>query len=311
MACIAIMIGTKGPDPAYQDGDSVDVFNNRRTLIDRAQTIIRPANKQELRGYSPEGLLRKYLQATYEFEFEHISKNLIQKKTLATGAIEKMTYPTFDVKLGNFEEKRYVKLIDMHDVVFRYLFDVKADVAGFKAVRDGPAVYIQGPDGKYANYKTTLVNREYSHVSTEVINKFKSKLPMFVSDGKEIWYGGKEDYSMTVVNKVWDAIENDNPALKRADNIYWNFSPAEKASFLCIPIIDIDDAKLEEFKEPKWDKNDPDKLVMLKKRNHGCVIDDLVLEKTNITDIRNLTKQVDILVNEPDIDSSTIIRTKV
>jgi len=310
MASTVIMIGTDGPDPAYQDGDPLEVFNNRRTLIDFAQRIVRPVNKQELKGFTSDGPLKNFLERVSQYRFEHISKDVIKRTDIKANTSVEHTYPTLDIKLGNYDLKRYVMKIDMQHLIFTYLFDVGADLAGYKAVRSGKAILITDLDGLIVHYDLTLVYKEYAHVKQAVAANIKSKLPVFGSPDKEIWYGGRTDYSMPTTQLCWDDIENDNPDKKRADHKYMDYSNYIKERFLCLPIIDVDDITAAYIVAKVEDTPDSENSVTIKKRACNCKINALELSKATIKQIRDMNQIVDIMEVETDIDHSTIISLK-
>lgn len=310
MASTVIMIGTNGPDPACQDGDPLEFFNDRRTLIDFAQRIVQPANKQELKNFSPNGPHKNLLERVSQYKFEHISKDVIKRTKIATGKSVDHTYPTFDIKLNNYAQKRYVKNIDMETLVSKYLFDVKADIAGFKVFQSGLQTLILDKEGKTTSYGLVLIHKEYSHVKEDIASKLASKLPVFGSIGKEVWYGGRIDYSMPTVQLCWDDIEQDFPDKKRVDHIYMDYSAVVKKRFLCLPTVDVDDDTANNIVATVVDNTNPKKLIIIKKRACTCDIDALGLTNAKTTDIRDLTKIIDILESETDMVHSNIISLK-
>lgn len=308
MASTIFMIGSNGDDPNYRDGDPLEVFNDRRTLIDRAQRILKPA-RNLLTGFTPDGGYRNFMERVSQYRFDRISKDVKRVTEIKTGDVHDETFPTYDIKLGEFDQKRLVRNIDTWDILFRYLFQVGADVLGYKAVRDGAGASILDPAGNIASYDFTLVDKKYCHLKIEVAAKLASTLPVFGSTGSETWYGGKTDYSSATTQLCWDDIENDT-VLKRVDHIYMDYGVGVKKRFLCLPIVDVDDATADSIMAPLVDNTDPENPVTLKKRASECSIDSLGLSNASTGDIRDLTKIIDIMDAETDIVHSNIISLK-
>ena len=115
---------------------------------------------------------------------------------------------------------------------------------------------------------------------------------------------------MPTTQLCWDDIEQAFPDKKRTDHIYMDYSAVVKKRFLCLPMIDVDDDTANNIVAAVFDNADPNKPKIIKKRACTCDIDVLGLTNANTTDIRDLTKVIDILELETDMIHSNIISLK-
>lgn len=89
MADIILKIGSVGPDPAWQDGDCVCAFSDRRILCCHAEHICHPWKHSRTRdGLRPDGLPRQFHEITHQYRFERVSRTELKRVTIATGAEE-------------------------------------------------------------------------------------------------------------------------------------------------------------------------------------------------------------------------------
>jgi hypothetical protein len=105
LAELVIKIGTVGPNPAYQDGDIIAAFNQRRIRQVHAEHICDINNfgfKSD--GLRPDSISRTIQDLTREYRFERISETQVNRIILATQSIETFSNPEIDVK--SFVERR-------------------------------------------------------------------------------------------------------------------------------------------------------------------------------------------------------------
>lgn len=100
MAELVLKIGTVGPDPAYQDGDIVEAFNEHRILSAHAQNFCRPA----LAGFTPDGLrptgslLEALLSRINVYKFERISRTGVVRTDIRGGTQDLLSPEALDVR---------------------------------------------------------------------------------------------------------------------------------------------------------------------------------------------------------------------
>lgn len=120
-------------------------------------------------------------------------------------------------------------------------------------------------------------------------------IPMFGSDGREVWYGGKQDYSDAVLDTVWTAITN---KLGRQDSEFplWPAGRQDLKSHLFLPTDDFDDIEAQALIAPQIDDSDPDNPVTVHKRarrvDWRAIVDDIgesrgrIEDRTIVVDVR-------------------------
>ena len=91
MAELLLKIGTDAPDPAYQDGDILCAFNERRMLCCHAEMICHPRLAALTRdGLRDNGsLARTMLDTVCQYRFERLSRDEIERVDLVTGDRER------------------------------------------------------------------------------------------------------------------------------------------------------------------------------------------------------------------------------
>ena len=85
MAELIIKIGTRGPDPVYQDGDIISAYHNRAIRSLHAQHICNPNNF----GFKPDGLrsdslAKFFFETTRKYRMERISRTQVNRINIAT-----------------------------------------------------------------------------------------------------------------------------------------------------------------------------------------------------------------------------------
>ncbi len=85
MAEIILKVGTNGKEPQYQDKDIVQAFSQRTIRCDHAYRICHVNNFGMTRdGLRPESLARKFLEHTYEYKYERVSRTEFLRTELST-----------------------------------------------------------------------------------------------------------------------------------------------------------------------------------------------------------------------------------
>lgn len=95
---------------------------------------------------------------------------------------------------------------------------------------------------------------------------------IFGEDGSEVWYGGRTDYTMPTVRKVWNKIERDTPnRLRDEKHSLWSMGRMDIRHHLAIRTVAITEKDVADFTEPQyevddngnfvWDLNDGDQVT--------------------------------------------------
>lgn len=119
--------------------------------------------------------------------------------------------------------------------------------------------------------------------------------PLFgTQNGKEIWYGGTEDVSMSKMDIAWNAIETKTP-LKRADFPFWPASQVELKHHLFLPVDQFDDTEAEVLVEEDIDDADPEQPIKRKSRKRHVPWESLVArEGHSVGHILDKKKAIDL-----------------
>lgn len=85
---------------------------------------------------------------------------------------------------------------------------------------------------------------------------------MFGEDGREVWYGGRTDFSLPAIAKVWDHIES-NSDNRRSDEKHrlWSMGRLDIRSHLAIRTEAMDDDDAQSFTEPQYEVDDAGRFV--------------------------------------------------
>jgi hypothetical protein len=75
---------------------------------------------------------------------------------------------------------------------------------------------------------------------------------IFGASGAEVWYGGRQDLSLTALAAVWSAIETKTP-LREADHSLWPLSDVERMRFAALGVVDFDDVQRVDLERPGED----------------------------------------------------------
>lgn len=126
--------------------------------------------------------------------------------------------------------------------------------------------------------------------------KLKPTHRLFGEDGHEIWYGGRIDFGVDAVERVWDAIEGKTEHRRNAaEFVRWPMGRLDVRSHLPIAVDEFDDAEANELVSADIDDSDPENPVVLAKRKHGVDIErGLGLSVAEIAKARNKTEHFDL-----------------
>lgn len=122
------------------------------------------------------------------------------------------------------------------------------------------------------------------------------KAAIFGTLGREVWYGGRKDYSHAKLNLVWLDIET-HTAHREVDFPNWPVTPTELRHMLVLPVDDFDDSTASDLVSPLLDESDPDNPVTIAKRRHHIAWRDLfpldIPPTTSADNVLDRTKPVD------------------
>lgn len=113
----------------------------------------------------------------------------------------------------------------------------------------------------------------HCHVEQHFAFRNKSqKLPIFNRENFEVEYGGKSKRDAATAELIWDDIEAATP-LWRVDHDLWPLSDTELRHFLVLPIVEFDDAVVEDLLAPLTravlvTEDNPDGMEVVKKRKN-------------------------------------------
>ena len=117
MAELLLKIGTRGPDPDWQDGDIIVAPNDRRI----SQVHLEHFCHVKLAGFTrdgrrPDGLARIYREAVYQYRFERVSNTSVRRVNLWTGEEEIFSDIPREVdgKLQHIHVGEYLALLMNH-----------------------------------------------------------------------------------------------------------------------------------------------------------------------------------------------------
>ncbi len=117
---------------------------------------------------------------------------------------------------------------------------------------------------------------------------------VFGEPGREIYHGGRIDFSNDAMSVVWTEIES-RTAIREADHTLFPLGVLDKKDCLAISVDDFDDETLEDLKAPLQDQSSPEEPVVLKKRKHNVVWRNLLgLSLGTQNDVLDPKKSVDI-----------------
>jgi len=163
--------------------------------------------------------------------------------------------------------------------------------------------------------KGILKGQEVDASKTADINNYvfrrrvKGKQPLFGTNGREIWYGGRSDLSVACINKIWDDIENDTPKV-RVDHMRMPLDNTTRNCHLWIPVPDFTDDERHSYEEAVHDNTDPKNLVLKKHRKRKIDWENLPrLSGDTITKIKNPDIPMDMRVFA-DWDVKAIVEVK-
>lgn len=125
------------------------------------------------------------------------------------------------------------------------------------------------------------------------------KLPLFGSEGREIWYGGWTDSSAATVEVLWDEIERVT-AFRRTEHDRWPMGVEDLKVHFAIAVDEFDDAAADSLVAPLTrnvtpTEENPDGIEVVKKRKQHIVWGDLPgLSAGTLSDIPDPSVSVDI-----------------
>ncbi len=95
---------------------------------------------------------------------------------------------------------------------------------------------------------------------------------MFGRAGREVWYGGNENYTDADLDAIWTEIEGRTP--NRRNNFKNHpMGSGDSMSFLSITVDDMDDGTARSLVSSEWDESDPKNPIMVKKRLYKVEFD--------------------------------------
>ena len=286
----------------YEDGDILCAFTDRHIQCVHAQHIChkKHASKDSSGLITPNSLTQEFLERVSQYRFERISKYEVSRVIIKTDARETLTGPEYVVTI-NGETPRYVSYIEIVAQQHTGFPPWKAAVLiaggelGFATLTDKLVI-----NGVERQYTVELVASEVMDVPLFVSRRMASaKKPMFGTVGKEIWYGGKTDCSQTVIDGVWEQIEERTLYRKNKHNL-WPCGQRDTVDFFFVKTDAFDDAVATELTSQltrdtgELDKNGLPIIEVVKKRKHKVKWDELPnMLKGKKDDIRNKGKSVD------------------
>lgn len=189
MADLVIKVGTVAPDPAYQDGDILCAFSDRRIAQCHIEHICHPWKPQNRLNNS---LCQFWLESVSQFRFDRVSLREVRRTRLADGSSDLLS----DTPNASGEA------LDVSDFVNRRRREF-------------------APDGG-------------------------TRLPIFGSTDREVWYGGSINTSVSVLEKVWAEIAS-RTVLTRTNYTKWPLSPIERRHFFAVSTADFTDMLAADF----------------------------------------------------------------
>lgn len=116
-----------------------------------------------------------------------------------------------------------------------------------------------------------------------------NKKLLFGTDGREIWYGGRTNASISQLDRVWTDIETRTP--KRKVN-HINFPNLDRKKYLVVDVDDFDDNESNNLTSSLLDVSDPDNIITVKKRkNFSDWRSHYSLKESDVLDV---TKKIDM-----------------
>lgn len=137
----------------------------------------------------------------------------------------------------------------------------------------------------------------------------KGKKAFSGSEGAEIWWGNKAGIlNDAKMDALYTQISVDPSGYK-----YFPYNNNDFRKYLCLPIVNPTDKEYKALCMQRVDSRDPNNLpVVLDNCDSGCKLDDLIesLSNTNVDDVRNRKKPVNILVAETDVSHGNFVISK-
>ncbi|MCH8292396.1 hypothetical protein IH992_14995 [Candidatus Poribacteria bacterium] len=244
MAEIVLKVGSSGPDPQYQDGDIVSVFNNLAIDYVHAQHICFPrAIEQRFANKTSDGLLpiggleHFFCKTIFQMEFERISLLEVRAKDLQTleefvdgprGWFPKRKLTGWGVSTDGLAQRN-------RNQVTEYFFDLR-------------------PGGTHNDVPDSIKRSRNSN----------GKL-IFGTPGNEVWYGGRMIRTATTVAEVWTEIEL-KTSLRKGDFTDFPLQDGDKKGFLALTVDDFDEVERASLIASDIDETNLDNPILLKKR---------------------------------------------
>lgn len=183
MAELLLKVGTRGPDPDWQDGDIIVAPNDRRISQLHLENLCHVKKEGFTHnGRRPDGLARTYREKVCQYRFERVSGRTIRRVNLWTDEVEEFS------DLPNAKGER----IDVPLFVARALNNPKHAIFG--------------------------------------------------TPGAEVWYGGRQDFSSSNLDKVWPMAE-DELEMNRTDFTFHPWGSEDLKRHLALKVDDFDDER--------------------------------------------------------------------
>lgn len=291
MAEIVLKVGSSGPDPKYQDGDIVSVFNNLAVDYVHAQHICFPrpqaigqrhANKAVNGLISLIGLEHFFCKTIFQMEFECISLLEVRAKDLQT--LEEF----IDGPRGWFTERKLTNWGVSTDglaqrnrnQVTEYFFDLR-------------------PGGTHMDVPDYV----------DQARKSNGKL-IFGTPGNEIWYGGEMIRTAATVASIWTEIEL-KTSLRKSNFTDFPLQAGDKKGFLALTVDNFDETERARLIESEFDNTDPDNPILLKKRKQFVDWKNLTgISSSTITRIEDKNQIVDLRGQDKKHLRASIVQSK-
>lgn len=194
-------------------------------------------------------------------------------------------------RVGGFLAGTQPLLQTFLEAVFQYRFQRVAETAVLRTERATGQTMLCSADAIDARARIDAAR----YVK---LRKKAGKKPLFGTEGREIWYGGRTDFTPAALDIVWGHIETHTPH-RAEDFLRWPLGRLDARHHLAIAVDDFDNEVAAEMVEPLTRPADPGKAGLpheiLKKRRHRVRWQDLPgLSPKTSRDVLDRSKAVDI-----------------
>lgn len=336
MANIALKIGDS---PRFQDGDVLDVFTRRRIRCCHAEHVCFPRQlarspsgelvSQHIRKLangclSPEDVSRDFYESTHSNRFRRTGV-LTAERDNPDGSVTLITGPIFDVAIGrrqavtveypaiktqraewNAAGGRFRSLSRQAPDSLLAVLLVAAQFHNSFSIERQPDRWTVTADGEPLDFTVTSLLAECQDVELYVERRLRSgKKDLFGDPASAIWYGGTIDTSHAKLDRVWQAIESKTPN-REASHLHWPAQSDDLKHHLFLPVMDMADAEADTLKAEEWDRTDPERPVLIRKRTHQVRYREISGVSTRLRDIEDPAKAVDLRAELAEIAKSSV-----